>query len=245
MRVQHLVQTRFSVRVFWGHQGGFPRDWLETRLALFEDYCLASMAAQTAEDFTWLVYCDHATDPAVMARLRALERGIPQLRIALTRREMIGLATRPYVDPSCDVLITTRLDSDDGVHTGYVEAIQAHAEAFMRAGHATWLLNFPRGFQLDHRTGELYFAWSPASAFHSLFEREPAGTRTVLHGSHLTMHRWHPVAQDDSLAAWLMVIHGGNVANRLVEDAQPAPVERLARFGRPAAYAGTASRSER
>ena len=231
MRVQHLVQTRFSVRMFWGHADGAPLDWLERRLELLHTYCAPAIAAQSSEHFTWLLYCDRGTPPEVMAPLRRLEREIPALRIAPTYKHFIGRATQPFVDPRADVLITTRVDSDDAIHASYVEATQEHADAFAIRPGATMLVNFPRGYQLDHATGQLYFGWSPNSAFHSLFECEPLGSRTVLYGSHLTMHRWHPTVQDDSLPAWLAVIHSGNVFNRLAPEAAPAPRERLRAFG--------------
>lgn len=224
MRIQHLIQTRFSVRPRWGHYERFPRDWLLERLALFDQYCFPSVAAQTAEEFTWLLYCDESTDPEAMAELRERERALPQLQIALTGTIM--RSTLPVIDRTCDALVTTRLDSDDGIHRRYVEAIQARAPEYTGD---TWLVNFPRGYQLDHATGRLYLAWMTRSHFHTLFE-SPAEPRTVLSGNHSRFHEQHPTVQDDSLDAWVQVIHDGNVKNSLLENAWPADPSRLDGF---------------
>jgi Putative rhamnosyl transferase len=226
-RFCHVVQTRFSVRARWGFQE-FPLEWLQERLALFDAYCLPSVAGQTCGDFLWHVYCDLDTDPVVLAELEKRAKQVPQMRIALT-------------GPGCDnpvkhvlkatvardgAVVTTRLDSDDAIAMRYVEAIQAHAGAFLESDSETLLLNFPRGFQLDSATGRLFFDWMPRSSFHTLFERVTPALTTVLAGNHSKFHEIHPTEHDDSIAAWLMVIHEGNVINTLREyytgEADPA-----------------------
>lgn len=231
-RFCHVVQTRFSVRAGWGYQE-FPPDWLRERLELFDAYCLPSVAGQGCGDFLWQVYCDRDTDAGVLAELTRRAGEVPQMQIALT-------------GPSCDTpvvhvlrateagdraVITTRLDSDDAIAKRYVGAIQAHADAFMESDRETLLLNFPRGFQLDAASGRLSFDWMPRSSFHSLFERVSTGLSTVLAGNHSKFHEIHPTVHDDSIAAWLMVIHGGNVLNTLREYyTGEADASRLAEF---------------
>lgn len=214
----HVVQTRFSMRARWGFQE-FPLDWLEERLELFDAYCLPSVAGQSCGNFLWHVYCDRDTDPAVLGELEKRAENVPQMRLALT-------------GPGCDTpvthvlgaaragdraVLTTRLDSDDAIARRYVEAIQAYADSFVEGEGETLLLNFPRGFQLDRASGRLHFDWMPRSSFHTLFERVSTGLTTVLAGNHSKFHEIHPTEHDDSIPAWLMVIHGGNVLNTLRE----------------------------
>lgn len=231
-RYCHVVQTRFSIRAGWGYQE-FPLDWLEGRLALFDAYCLPSVAGQTRGDFLWHVYCDKETDPAILAELARRAEEVPQMRIALTGPGGDNPVTHVLkaTEASDRAVITTRLDSDDAIARRYVDAIQAHADAFLESDAATLLLNFPRGFQLDSASGRLYFDWMPRSSFHSLFEPVSTALTTVLAGNHAKFHEIHPTEHDDSIAAWLMVIHEGNVLNTLREyytgEADPA---RLAEF---------------
>lgn len=239
MRAQHLIQTRFSVKFPWGYQE-FPRAWLEERLLLLDAYCLPSVKAQTETNFTWLVYCDEQTDGDIIAELGRRARELPQMKIMLTGdRRGFREVTDDVIDPSARVLITTRLDSDDAIHMRYVETIQDRLVDFAAMRTPRWLLNFPRGYQLDQVNGKVLLDWEPRSPFHSLFENDPISAKTVLMGNHSILHRQHPTTQDDSLAAWLMVIHGGNAENRLRGYYMGAVDRaRLAEFGiRPKALA--------
>jgi hypothetical protein len=217
-RFCHVVQTRFSVRASWGYQE-FPLDWLEERVELFDAYCLPSVAGQTCGDFLWQVYCDKETNPAILAELERRADDVPQMQIALTGPGCDNPITHVLkaTEASDQAVITTRLDSDDAIARRYVDAIQAHAAAFVESERETLLLNFPRGFQLDKASGHLYFDWMPRSSFHSLFERVTTTLTTVLAGNHSKFHEVHPTEHDDSIAAWLMVIHEGNVLNTLRE----------------------------
>jgi hypothetical protein len=108
--------------------------------------------------------------------------------------------------------------------------VQARADDFLASGRDTWLLHFPRGYRFDHATQTLYFEWNPRSPYHSLFERHPAESKTVLSGNHSTFHEVHPTEQDDSLSAWVQVIHGGNLSNQLRAWAPEADLRRLRDF---------------
>ena len=229
----HVLQTRFSLRASWGFDA-FPLDWLEERLVLFDAYCLPSVAGQTCKDFLWQVYCDAETDASILDELEGRARDLPQMQIALTgpgHDTPIRHVARAAREGD-EAVVTTRLDSDDAISRGYIGAIQAHADDFIESEGPTMLLNFPRGFQLDHETGRLFFDWMPRSSFHSLFERPGDELTTVLAGNHSKFHEIHPTLHDDSILAWLMVIHGGNVINTLREyytgEAEPS---RLAEFG--------------
>jgi hypothetical protein len=235
----HVIQTRFSVRAKWGYQE-FPLEWLEERLGLFDAYCLPSIAGQTAREFAWHVYCDTGTSPTILTELEMRSRKVPQMRVSLTGPG--GDAPKTHVLKATDAgdraVLTTRLDSDDAISRHYVEAIQTHVGHFIESDKATWLLNFPRGYQLDNASGRLLFDWMPRSSFHTLFERVTTDLQTVLAGNHSKFHEIHPTAQDDSMPAWLMVVHEGNVLNTLREyytgEADP---QRLAEFCIPSKLA--------
>jgi hypothetical protein len=240
----HVVQTRFSVRARWGFQE-FPLEWLEERLGLFDAYCLPSVAGQACGDFTWQVYCDRETDPAILAELNKRAGAVPQMQVALTGPQCDTPATHVLkaTEASNSAVLTTRLDSDDAISRGYVGAIQAHAPGFIESDKSTLLLNFPRGYQLDMASGRLLFDWMPRSSFHTLCERVSTGLTTVLSGNHSKFHEIHPTVHDDSIPAWLMVIHEGNVLNTLREYyTGEADVARLDEFciPRPGRVAGNA-----
>lgn len=215
VKVQHFLQTRFSVKdVSWAWES-FPAEWLESRVALFEAYCLPSVAAQTNREFEWLVYCDESTDPAVRAQLES-HRGEAPLRVVVTGEGHDPLdATGALIESDTELVLSTRLDSDDALHRDYVAAAQAYVEPFARCGWETLLLNFPRGYKLDAAADRVYESRIFNSSYPTLFE--PTGGsapfRSVLSGSHSRFHQLYPCHQDESLAAWLQVLHGGNMIN--------------------------------
>jgi hypothetical protein len=234
--VQHLLETDFSVRM--GRE--LTSAWLAERIDLLRRFTLPAVAAQTTDAFTWLILCDQGTDLLALEQLREEQRRLPNLRIALTSESRTPLvAVRAAVRPDVDVLITTRLDSDDAVAEHYLEAVQDYAESFHRSRHDRLLVNFPRGYRLDVPGERLYEDWMPNSSFHSLFERPgrslPSTVRHTGHeslrrrysryqrlsmlgearvdASHVRLHQHYPTHQDESMRAWLIAVHGGNLVN--------------------------------
>jgi hypothetical protein len=242
--VQHLLLTRFSVRIQpsenpWAFTTDqeLPRGWLDERLRLFRDYCMPSVRHQTCADFAWLVFCDRSTHPDVLEVLYQWADDTPQMLVALTD-EFRSSAAGPHIDDAADVVVTTRLDSDDAIHQDYVAAIQGHIPKFAESAKDTLLVNFPRGYKLNEQTGDLFFHWETRSHFHSLLEKHPgAGVQTVLSHTHSSMHTLHPTLHDDTFPAWLEVIHGGNVSNKLYKTLAAAPETRLEPFNLAGDYA--------
>ena len=244
-RTQHLLETRFSVRL-----GDAPLDpdWVEERIELLRGITLPAVAAQTSGEFTWVVLCDEATGDDALCRLREEERRLPAMRVEMTGASRTPLAAmRSLVREDADVLITTRLDSDDLIADAYLEAVRAYAEPFHRSRHSELLVNFPHGHWLDVRGARVYPIWYPNAPFHSLFERPRiAAARTVMRegheelrrryagyrlrvqeadglGWHVQLHQHYPTHQDESMAAWMLCVHGGNVTNHIPRDARPLP----------------------
>ncbi|HMJ73576.1 MAG TPA: glycosyltransferase [Solirubrobacterales bacterium] len=247
-KIQHLIETRFSLRT---SRNPLTREWLDYRLGLLRKYTLPSVAAQTVSSFTWLLFCDESTDSEVLEQLHSEERRLSTFEVALTSGTSGPLdVVRSMVKPETDVLITTRLDSDDAIAARYVELIQTYAAPFHQSGHVRLLVNCPRGYRLDTREGpRLYRDWMPNSPFHSLFERprqsEPETVLAAAHeglrkryadrqrletlrtghtGGHSRMHQHYPTHQDESMPAWLIVVHEGNMVNRIPPTAHEQAV---------------------
>lgn len=244
-RVQHILETRFSVRLR-AHR--LTLEWLEERLELLRRFTLPSVAAQTTEAFDWLLLCDVSTHPEILAQLREEARRVPALRIELTSDERPPLAViRSAVHPDAGVLITTRLDSDDAIADRYLEAVHQYTKSFMHSDSENLVVNFPRGYRLDRVARRLYAGWMPNSPFHSFFERPGhAPVATVMGQSpklkelyatyrylsslglessgHARRHQHFLTCQDESIAAWMIVVHGGNLVNRIPTTARKLPV---------------------
>lgn len=255
MKVQHFIQTRYTLkRPNWSYDQ-FSPEWLEQRLRLFRRFCVPGMERQTRDDYSaWLIFCDETTDPAAVESVEATVETLPRARVATTSLERgIGIpeAVSAVVDDDTDVLITTLLDSDDCFHAEMIATVRSYAEVFAESGQKMLFVNFPRGYRYDEIARRLYTTTWMYGPFSSLFERLDTGSdeiRTVNSGNHNRFHHQTPMHFDYSLPAWIQVIHGlaestkplnrgdvltgGNKSSIvLVSDIEVDPAEVRERFG--------------
>ena len=177
--------------------------------------------------------CDEDTPPAALERLRAYGSNIAPLTVPRRDQEHDPW---PWADvvrdltPGMDILVTSRLDSDDGLHPRFIERTREHLEHFLDSGHDRMIHAFPRGYRYDARTGETYAASTAKGPFLTLFERvgevTPVGALEMRHSK---MRARYPTVEDESLRAWVQVIHGGNVSNHVREQDRRIRRSRLVR----------------
>jgi ubiquinone/menaquinone biosynthesis C-methylase UbiE len=213
----HVILTRFSVRAYPAAPP-HTSDWLAYRTDLFEAYCASSMSAQTCQNFAWLVFCDESTQQWCVQRLRHLAKEVPQLKVVLTSpAEPSYRSAEKEIRPGDEVLITTRLDSDDATSIDFVERIQNFAPGFVASKQEAVLVSFSRGFKLLEDHDRLFECWYPHSGYLSLFEHVDAlrPSMTVQSGDHGFLPERYPIHVDAGPPAWIQVIHGGNVRNRV------------------------------
>lgn len=211
MKHQHLVVTRYTMKG-WAYEE-FSADWLAERARVFRDFCVPSMEQQDV-DFTWIALCDESTDPAYVEQIREHAGAVPDFRVVTTSRERgiwIRQAVASMVDPEADLLITTRLDNDDALHQGALRAVQEYIEPFDRSAHDALLVRFPRGYRYDEPSGRMFSSYWMDSPFISLLERVGNGSgevQNVYFAQHPRIHLDFPTHSEESLPAWLQVIHG-------------------------------------
>ena len=209
----HVVMTRFNLATP-GRESGIRNrpGWLTERFDLFERYCLPTMATQTEQDFHWIIYFDAETPAPFRDRIDACRRVrdftpyytpmFPADGWPRSLRERIA-HPRPW-------LLTTRLDNDDGLASDFVARLHA---AVATAPAASGSFNFTQGFVMQGP--RLYGMAHPSNAFASWLEPWDDAMRTAasIHHMHLAEHG--PVTQIAGSGAWLQVVHGGNVSNRV------------------------------
>lgn len=242
VKVTHVVLTRFSLRSNTvGFRGEWPPGWLERRLELFERYCLPSVLAQTTQDFTWIVFCDPLTPEGVVERLRGFS---DRITVAECRPMSSQRGNHPddlrdldrYVDPASEVVISTRLDSDDALNREAIAQIQSHARTFLESSDDLLLHTFPLGCKLDVVNRLVYRSRYQQNAFLSLFERPGNDIQGVMRMSHTKLEQFCPLERDFGLLGWLQVLHTGNVSNQLRRgDLQVHGLDLDAMFGVAAA----------
>jgi hypothetical protein len=123
-------------------------------------------------------------------------------------------------------LLTTRLDNDDGLNPLYVERVQARFDEFVASGRAAMLVSFSKGYKYNTITNRLYRVDKANAAFLTLFEDlQKINPHTVYYKDHSTLSNLFYTVQDDSIVGWLMVVHGGNVLNRIALRDKEVPCD--------------------
>lgn len=189
------------------------QDWLDYRLYFFLSVALPSVRSQVGATFTWLVLFDDRCSDDFRADIEELAADgsfVPLWSHADFQRDSFADAvakrrTAPY-------LITTRMDSDDGIARDYLAAVQAQF-----AGQELMFVNFTRGLQLG-RDHWVYRQDRMSGAFLSLIEHVPIGERprTVFAAKHARVRGMAPLMEVRSEPMTLMVVHGTNISNALV-----------------------------
>jgi len=200
--IKHYLITRFNLRVpEWRDtdRKGNPTltpEWMAHRWGLFQRYTVPSVLAQKHQDFEWLVLFDMWTP------LPDQEIYTPLL---LTRHWLKEL--QKYLRTHCtsDWVLTTRLDNDDAISTGFMQVIREAAT------EKEEFLNIPNGWiqRGRHLTPEHH----TANPFVSLVE--PAATAKSVyftpHGKAMSQHA--PVRQITKERLWTQIIHERNYLN--------------------------------
>lgn len=220
--IRHVIMTRFNLATI-GREEGYRRaeGWLEGRFGLFERYCLPTVAAQSCQDFDWIIYFDEATPG--WARERALKaqrsRGFRACYTHLFGKEGWRNTVLDLVgDDRREALLTTTLDNDDGLAVDYVERVQQCALEWL--SKVPVALNFTNGFVF--RSPALYLHDHPSNAFVNLLEPYGSRLRTASGVRHMELATHMPVVQVQGAPAWLQVVHDHNVSNRIRGRRVPA-----------------------
>lgn len=225
--LDHVILTRFNLPT--GGVEGLVRareGWLQERIDLFERYCAPSVAAQRGADVTWIVYLDPASPRWLLDRMAPYaDRGLlhPVLRevvgVAELREDLAAIVPR-----TSDVLLTTNLDNDDGLAVDFCARLAAVA-----TDHPRVAIYATRGLVLSD--DGLFLLRDRHNAFCSVRESwdDPVTSWSEYHNE---LHRVMPVVELDGPPAWLQVVHGGNVSNR-VRGRLVAPTAHRARFAVP------------
>ncbi len=141
----HFVITKFNYR------GGsrVSRGWdplvpaiLSRRFDVFEATCLPSILGQTRNDFVWVLIVDEMLPPAYRLRLENLVSGHAQTVLHSYSNDDIASLDwlAPYIEGKVDYVLTTVLDDDDMLSTGFVVSVRRHLDGVQSQGELPWLL---------------------------------------------------------------------------------------------------------
>ncbi len=208
----HVLLTRFNTAVSYAPSAKrLEANWLTARLALFEQYCLPSVAGQEGAEFHWLVFFDAASPVWFKEKIAAFEPLVNAVYIEGPATDEViagkvresGLVRSPY-------LISTRLDNDDAISSDHLASVQG---AFQRQDRE--FITFPFGLQSFH--GHLYNVYWLFNPFLSLIEKvgDNGKITTVLCVAHDHVGGTNRLRKVLRASQWLQVLHDSNLANTL------------------------------
>ncbi len=130
--MDHYIITRFSINVGHGFQHDssnlFNKDRLDIRFLMFETFCLPSVLGQTSQNFNWIILIDKDLPNKYKKRLQNLIKGHSNIFLVKYNKQ-INLNELKFIKDNVkniksNIVITTRLDDDDCLHTRFVEKLQ-------------------------------------------------------------------------------------------------------------------------
>lgn len=215
-KVCHIIFTRFNVRSGGKEKSLRDREgWLKERYELFDIYCFPSIAAQSEKGFTWIVFFDDQTPENFIKLNEAYQKELPNFHpvyVSEWNTETVRGKLLEIIPKETEWLLTTRLDNDDGLHKDFVKTLLT-AEFTDKT-----YFNFPDG--LTYSEGNGYKHRDESNAFLSYVEPVADFEGVWKHAHPDVIKKFH-VEQLALPYAWLQVIHGGNVSNKVrgtVED---------------------------
>lgn len=208
--VDHVLLTRFNLPSAGAESLVRAKEgWLRSRLDLFEHYCLPSVQHQSNQSFKWIIYFDPQSPDWLVKRISALSNEIPFTpiyRTSVSNRELVAdLHTVTGAERSH--LITTNLDNDDGLAVDFIARLQ-EADGVARRT-AVYLAH-----GLIRCGNRLYLRTDRTNAFCSVREAWDS-PRTCWADWHNMLPQSMASMELEGSPAWLQVVHGTNVSNRI------------------------------
>lgn len=208
--IDHVLLTRFNLPSVGAESVVRAKDgWLRARLKLFRRFCLPSVMQQSNQNFKWIIYLDPQSPEWLVRSLDDLNiRGTftPIYRAEVDRGELLK-DLRSVSGAQHRELVTTNLDNDDGLASDFVERLQAAENDGTRTA-----IYLPHG--LIRNGSALYLRRDRSNAFCSVREDWEAA-RTCWSDWHNLLGQSMNVRELAGAPAWLQVIHGSNVSNRI------------------------------
>lgn len=214
---RHVILTRFNMA-----SPGVESDirsrpgWLSRRFDLFEKYCLPSVAAQTEQDFTWIIYFDKNTPNEYRERVEMCRKIHPFVPYYTGYFDATGWprSVREVLGTMPPHLLSTRLDNDDALASDYVQRMQKCARQLSSVKRDCLVI--PQGLI---RSGQkLYRITHRTNAFVTWLEGHEGRVDEILTACgipHMEIYDYGMVHTVPGQAGWLQVVHNENVSNRI------------------------------
>ncbi|MDJ0776124.1 MAG: glycosyltransferase [Mastigocoleus sp. MO_167.B18] len=219
---EHLIITRFNVRTNYGKANiGIDPGWLSHRFKLFEKFCYPSVKSQSNQNFKWLVFFDSETPEEFKNKILEYSKWSNFISIYIDCQLTYELNKKNILKNLTDgtkYLITTRLDNDDAVSKEFVQVIQDNFQE-----QKFEFINLTHGYVWsDFKLYSFKYSNNPfMSLIEKIDKQDIDGFKTVGCGDHTQLSSMGRIKQIKTKPAWIQVVHGKNVSNRIRGIRQP------------------------
>lgn len=207
--MSHVFLTRFNLPSA-GTESLIRADenWLRERIELFEHYTIPSVRHQTIRSAGWLIYLDPDSPTWLRERMDPLEaEGLGTLKYYVPGSSAAVVEdVRALVPPVTQCVVTSNLDNDDGLAIDFVERLLYSATS------TTTVIYFVHGIIM--RGNRLYLHKDRDNAFVAV--SEPLDSMVSCWADwHNRLRLQMPALELTGEPAWLQIVHGKNVSNRV------------------------------
>lgn len=214
----HYLITRFNLRnIDWkvtkNNEALLDQQWMDERMILFENYCLASIVHQTNNNFRWLIFFDTTTSDFYKDKIKKLLQSFPHIiALYIDGMQFYKEHLQNYIKEHSNqksFLITSMLDNDDCLHKNYIQEVQ---DQFDQQDFLA--IDFINGYTLQIEPtlilGKKDHIFNP---FISLIEKNE-NPKTVWFYSHKMWKKEPRIKTVYDKRVWLSIIHGKNKVNK-------------------------------
>lgn len=206
--MKHFVIIRFN-------SGNKNLDWVLHRMRYFRAFTAPSLKAQTNKDFTTLLMVDPSTPKDIVEELKLI--GIIYTTPSRGTGRILQCELKAHIGPLilslCEGkkrIVTTRVDSDDGLSKNFIEITQR----LVREDTRDKFFVFPKGVMWREDQRKFFLREEPSPPFASRVETTSVIT-TVLGMNHSALvGKKIPHWIYDKEQMWLQAYHDRNVITK-------------------------------
>lgn len=210
-KFRHIILTKFNMV----KKGRRPPnlDWTRHRFNIFEKYCYPTLIGQTDQNFEWMVFFDQSTDRKLINKY---QRIIP---IFFPKEDKWSFRTL-WKDTKAEWLITTRLDSDDGLNLNFIREIHRRFRKVEKIiGFDEEIVDFSNGINYDIRSNRMKLRKSKVvTAFLTTIEKMSNNPKGCYVSKHTIIKNLFKNLNkvDNKEPMWFQVIHDKNIGTKTI-----------------------------
>lgn len=227
--MKHFIVSRFNINHLYyvDHdiEKALSSDWFSERIKLFYRFTYPTIVSQTVKDFKWLVLVDERTDRELLNNFLKFDIYSLITLIKVGDFNYLSVLKDVVYQLSADdnEIITTTLDSDDGVVPNFIEDIQnIYRKSNMDIPFG---INLSNGFIVDCITGVFFKKSFLSNPFYSLAESKEYFQSVCQYPHHLLSIHFKTINYNEK-QYWFQNVHGGNFGN-VIKGFPLAPNRRI------------------